>query len=48
MDIETAEVVVRREPTADGYAELRRFSPGETITPPVTAPPVDVAALLGR
>jgi Uma2 family endonuclease len=48
VDIETAEVVVRREPTADGYADLRRFGPGETIAPPVAAPPVDVAALLGR
>ncbi len=48
VDIEAAEVVVRRDPTADDYAHLRRFVPGEAITPPVDAPPVDVAALLGR
>jgi hypothetical protein len=99
VDIEAAEVVVRRQPTADGYGtcaaspparrsprrstprrstwprysgaesasrhlpvhaahHLREdpgaacepvgFGPGETIAPPVAAPPVDVAALLGR
>jgi hypothetical protein len=38
----------RREPTADDYDHVRRFGPGEAITPLVDAAPVDVAALLGR
>jgi hypothetical protein len=48
VDIEAAEVIVRRDLIADDYADVRRFGPGETIAPPVDAPPVDVGALLGR
>ena len=48
MDLEEGELVVRREPTVDGYADLRRFGPGEAVTSLVATPPVDVSSLLGR
>jgi len=39
---------VHSEPRADGYAAVRRYVPGEHVSPPVDVPPVDVAALLDR
>lgn len=46
IDVEDAEVVVRRKPEGDGYRELRRVGRGETLTPLLGAPEVKVAALL--
>jgi hypothetical protein len=37
-----------REPRDTAYASVERFAPGDTISPLVDLPPVDVAALLGR
>jgi len=48
VDVERAEVLVHSEPRADGYAAVRRYVPGEHVSPPVDVPPVDVAALLDR
>lgn len=47
VDLETAEVVVRRHPLGDGYREMSRHGRGETVEPLVAAPALDVAALLG-
>lgn len=47
VDLEHAEVVVRRDPAGDGYRELRRIGRGESIQPLADAPALDVAALLG-
>lgn len=46
VDVEAAEIVVRRGPSGDGYRELLRFGPGEPVAPLFDAPSVDVAALL--
>lgn len=47
VDVARKEILVHSEPRPDGYAAVRRYLPGEAITPPVDVPPVDVATLLG-
>lgn len=46
VDVQRGEVVVHSHPQADGYAATRRYVGGDTVAPPVPAPPVDVATLL--
>jgi Uma2 family endonuclease len=46
VDVDRNEVLVHREPGAEGYARLERFVAGDTITPLIDVPPVDVSALL--
>jgi Uma2 family endonuclease len=46
IDLETAEVVVRRRPTGDAYEDLRRYTRGEALQPSFDAPALDVAAVL--
>jgi hypothetical protein len=48
VDVDAAEIVVRRGPDGEGYRELLRFGLGESVSPLFDAPPVDVAALLRR
>ena len=48
VDVDRDEVLVHREPGDAGYAEVKRFTAGDHITPLVDLPPVDVAALLAR
>jgi Uma2 family endonuclease len=48
VDVDRDDVLVHRQPRAGTYTSVERFVPGDVITPLVAAPPVDVAALLGR
>ena len=48
VDVDRDEVIVHREPSATRYASVTRFAPGDTITPLVDLPPIDIAALLAR
>ena len=48
VDVDRDEVLVHREPRDAAYASVERFVPGDTITPLIDVPPVDVAALLAR
>jgi Uma2 family endonuclease len=47
VDLDAAELVVRRDPAGDAYRELRRYVPGEAVVPPLDAPRLDLATLLG-
>ncbi len=48
VDVESAEIVVRREPSGESYREVLRFDLGASVSPLLDAPPVDVSALLRR
>jgi len=48
IDVDRDEVLVHREPGDAGYASVERFGPGDTISPLIDLPPVDLAALLAR
>lgn len=48
VDVERDEVLVHRDPRADGYATITRHAPGDTVQPLVDVPAVDLAALLAR
>jgi Uma2 family endonuclease len=48
VDVDRDEVLVHREPSATAFASLEHFKPGDTISPLIDLPPVDVAALLAR
>jgi len=48
VDIDRNELLVHRQPGAGAYASVARFAAGDVVAPLVDAPPVDVAALLGR
>jgi Uma2 family endonuclease len=46
VDVDRNEVLVHREPGAEGYARVERYVAGDVITPLIDVPPVDVSALL--
>jgi len=48
VDVEAAEIVVRRGPAGEAYRELLRFGPGQSVSALFDSPPVDVSALLRR
>lgn len=48
VDLPGAAVTVFRDPTPAGFATETRHGPGDEIVPLAEAPPVSVAALLGR
>ena len=48
VDVEAAEIVVRRGPDGEVYRELLGFGLGESVSPLFEAPPVEVSALLRR
>jgi hypothetical protein len=47
-DVDRDELLVHREPSGDGYANIERLAAGDTISPLIDVPPVDIAALLAR
>ncbi len=48
VDLEAAELVVRRDPVGDGYRDVRRFGPGEAVAPFAGGPALDTGDLLAR
>jgi Uma2 family endonuclease len=48
VDVDRDEVLVHREPADGAYANVARVTPGDSLTPLIDVPPVDVAALLAR
>jgi Uma2 family endonuclease len=48
VNVDRDEVLVHRDPGESTCARVERFIPGDTISPLIDVPPVDVAALLAR
>jgi Uma2 family endonuclease len=46
-DLDAAEILVRRDPAGEGYAEMRRYGPDDAVASLLDAPVVDVGAILG-